>query len=50
MLSNGDQVENPNKFDGNLSLREHQKDESEGFSQGELGGDMLRGDSSEQQI
>ena len=50
MLSNGDQKENPNKFDGILSLREHQKDDSEGFSQGELGGDMLHGDSSEQQI
>lgn len=30
MLSNGDQVENPHKFDGNLRLREHQQEDSEG--------------------
>jgi hypothetical protein len=30
MLSNGDQVENPDKFDGNLRLREHQQVDPEG--------------------
>ena len=50
MLSNDDLRENPHNFEGNLRLREHEQYESEVFSQGELGGDVLRGDSSEQQI
>lgn len=29
MLSKDDQVDDPHKFDGNLILREHQKDDSE---------------------
>lgn len=49
MLSKDGHVENPHNFDGNLRLREHEQVDSERFSQREVVGDLLRGNSCEQQ-